>query len=80
MRALAPRSASVYLRGGDDAWMEPYRMNLDEKLSILADAEKYDASCASSGSRGRRAGAGGIGSTEVLTGIVGASARNSRAS
>jgi len=38
-------------------------MNIDEKLSILADAAKYDASCASSGSRGRRAGPGGIGST-----------------
>jgi putative DNA modification/repair radical SAM protein len=36
------------------------------KLSILADAAKYDASCASSGSRGRRAGSGGIGSTDGL--------------
>jgi putative DNA modification/repair radical SAM protein len=36
------------------------------KLSILADAAKYDASCASSGSRGRRAGRGGIGSTEGM--------------
>jgi putative DNA modification/repair radical SAM protein len=36
------------------------------KLSILADAAKYDASCASSGSRGRRAGPGGIGSTDGL--------------
>ncbi len=41
-------------------------MNLDEKLSILADAAKYDASCASSGSRGRRAGPGGIGSTDGM--------------
>ena len=41
-------------------------MDLDEKLSILADAAKYDASCASSGSRGRRAGPGGIGSTTGL--------------
>ena len=63
---LALAGASAYLRYGDDAWMEPYRMNLDEKLSILADAAKYDASCASSGSRGRRAGAGGIGSTEGI--------------
>ncbi|HUQ81377.1 MAG TPA: putative DNA modification/repair radical SAM protein [Gemmatimonadaceae bacterium] len=41
-------------------------MNIDEKLSILADAAKYDASCASSGSRGRRAGPGGIGSTDGM--------------
>ena len=41
-------------------------MNIDEKLSILADAAKYDASCASSGSRGRRAGPGGIGSTNGI--------------
>jgi putative DNA modification/repair radical SAM protein len=34
------------------------------KLAILADAAKYDASCASSGAKGRRAGPGGIGSTE----------------
>ena len=39
-------------------------MDIDEKLSILADAAKYDASCASSGARGRRAGPGGIGSTD----------------
>jgi putative DNA modification/repair radical SAM protein len=41
-------------------------MDIDEKLSILADAAKYDASCASSGSRGRRAGPGGIGSTNGI--------------
>lgn len=41
-------------------------MDLQTKLSILADAAKYDASCASSGSRGRRARGGGIGSTEGL--------------
>jgi putative DNA modification/repair radical SAM protein len=41
-------------------------MDIDEKLSILADAAKYDASCASSGSRGRRAGPGGIGSTDGI--------------
>jgi putative DNA modification/repair radical SAM protein len=37
-----------------------------EKLAILADAAKYDASCASSGSRGRRARGDGIGSTEGM--------------
>ena len=41
-------------------------MDVREKLEILADAAKYDASCASSGSKGRRAGAGGIGSTEGM--------------
>src|SRR5688500_11877459 len=41
-------------------------MDLETKLGILADAAKYDASCASSGSRSRRAGRGGIGSTEGL--------------
>jgi putative DNA modification/repair radical SAM protein len=39
------------------------QMNLTKKLSILADAAKYDASCASSGSRGRAGGKNGIGST-----------------
>jgi putative DNA modification/repair radical SAM protein len=40
-------------------------MELGQKLSILADAAKYDASCASSGSR--RGGNGrGIGSTESM--------------
>src|SRR6201992_1984600 len=36
---------------------------LTKKLRILADAAKYDASCASSGARGRKAAADGIGST-----------------
>jgi putative DNA modification/repair radical SAM protein len=45
---------------------ESPRMDIRTKLSILADAAKYDASCASSGSRGRRASRGGIGSTEGL--------------
>ena len=36
---------------------------LQDKLQILADAAKYDASCASSGSRGRKAGKNGLGST-----------------
>ena len=37
--------------------------DLSSKLSILADAAKYDASCASSGGRGR-ASRGGLGSNE----------------
>jgi putative DNA modification/repair radical SAM protein len=41
-------------------------MDVQEKLAILADAAKYDASCASSGSKGRRAGTKGIGSTEGM--------------
>jgi putative DNA modification/repair radical SAM protein len=36
---------------------------LIKKLRVLADAAKYDASCASSGAKGRKAKAGGIGST-----------------
>jgi putative DNA modification/repair radical SAM protein len=40
-------------------------MNVREKLSILADAAKYDASCASSGSKKTRAGSE-IGSTEGM--------------
>ncbi|WP_246151981.1 putative DNA modification/repair radical SAM protein [Rubripirellula reticaptiva] len=41
------------------------RMDVREKLAILADAAKYDASCASSGSKGTRAGSK-IGSTEGM--------------
>ena len=41
-------------------------MEVREKLAILADAAKYDASCASSGSKGRRARGDGIGSTEGM--------------
>ena len=41
-------------------------MDVREKLAILADAAKYDASCASSGSKGRRARDEGIGSTEGM--------------
>ncbi|HYC31509.1 MAG TPA: putative DNA modification/repair radical SAM protein, partial [Gemmatimonadales bacterium] len=41
-------------------------MELAAKLAVLADAAKYDASCASSGSRGRRAGPRGIGSTDGM--------------
>jgi putative DNA modification/repair radical SAM protein len=36
---------------------------LTKKLRVLADAAKYDASCASSGAKGRKAKADGIGST-----------------
>lgn len=39
-------------------------MEIAQKLGILADAAKYDASCSSSGARGRKGGAKGIGSTE----------------
>ena len=38
-------------------------MDLATKLSILADAAKYDASCSSSGTTRRDSRAGGIGST-----------------
>lgn len=41
-------------------------MDIKDKLEILADAAKYDASCASSGSKGRIAAQGGIGSTEGM--------------
>ena len=39
-------------------------MEIAAKLAVLADAAKYDASCASSGAKGRRAAPDGIGSTE----------------
>lgn len=43
------------------------RLDLRQKLSILADAAKYDASCASSGGGGRSSlGGKGIGSTEGM--------------
>jgi putative DNA modification/repair radical SAM protein len=38
-------------------------MNLEAKLGILADAAKYDASCASSGTEKRNSLSGGVGST-----------------
>ncbi|MET0231969.1 MAG: putative DNA modification/repair radical SAM protein [Rhodanobacteraceae bacterium] len=42
-------------------------MELGTKLAILADAAKYDASCASSGAKGRDSSkTGGIGSTEGM--------------
>ncbi len=37
-----------------------------DKLTILADAAKYDASCASSGAKGAREGNPGLGSTEGM--------------
>jgi putative DNA modification/repair radical SAM protein len=40
-------------------------MDVQQKLQILADAAKYDASCASSGSKGTRAGSR-LGSTEGM--------------
>ena len=39
-------------------------MTLKEKLAILSDAARYDASCASSGTKRRDATKGGLGSTE----------------
>lgn len=41
-------------------------MELKRKLAILADAAKYDASCASSGTEKRDSRQGGIGSTEGM--------------
>jgi putative DNA modification/repair radical SAM protein len=41
-------------------------LSITEKLRILADAAKYDASCASSGAPKRVAGAGGLGSTNGM--------------
>ena len=40
------------------------RRSVQEKLAILADAAKYDASCSSSGTSKRNSKSGGIGSTE----------------
>ncbi len=42
------------------------RMDIRQKLEILADAAKYDASCASSGTEKRDSRKGGIGSTEGM--------------
>jgi putative DNA modification/repair radical SAM protein len=41
-------------------------MSLKQKLEVLADAAKYDASCASSGTAKRDSRKGGIGSTEGM--------------
>jgi len=42
------------------------QMSLKQKLEVLADAAKYDASCASSGTAKRDSRGGGIGSTEGM--------------
>jgi putative DNA modification/repair radical SAM protein len=42
------------------------QLNTEEKLAILADAAKYDASCASSGTSKRDSRKGGLGSTEGM--------------
>ncbi|MEA3048735.1 MAG: hypothetical protein QOG84_571 [Sphingomonadales bacterium] len=42
------------------------RLDIQQKLAILADAAKYDASCASSGSAKRDSRSGGLGSTEGM--------------
>ena len=42
------------------------REDFKSRLAILADAAKYDASCASSGADKRDARTGGIGSTEGM--------------
>jgi predicted DNA-binding helix-hairpin-helix protein len=44
-------------------------MDLEEKISILAGAAKYDASCASSGSDGKGALGGGKFGTSLRAGI-----------
>ena len=50
------------MRGPDNA-----RVDIRTKLAILADAAKYDASCASSGANKRNSSkTGGIGSTEGM--------------
>jgi putative DNA modification/repair radical SAM protein len=55
------------------------RLNLQEKLAILADAAKYDASCASSGSVRRDSRGGkGVGSTSPGMGICHAYAPDGR--
>lgn len=38
------------------------RMTLQDKLAVLSDAAKYDASCASSGGEKRDSTKGGVGS------------------
>src|SRR6201985_1357106 len=55
------------------------RLDLQAKLSILADAAKYDASCASSGSSKRNSrGGSGVGSTDRGMGICHAYAPDGR--
>lgn len=53
------------------------KKSLTNRLAILADAAKYDASCASSGAQPRDSRAGGVGSTEP-TGICHAYAPDGR--
>jgi hypothetical protein len=61
---VALRRAARARRAAVAAALDPA---LARKLAVLADAAKYDASCASSGSRGRRATtAHGLGSTEGM--------------
>ena len=53
--------------GGCGTYLERMaQLSLREKLAILADAAKYDASCASSGTAKRDSRKGGIGSTEGM--------------
>lgn len=55
------------------------QLNVREKLEILADAAKYDASCASSGTVKRSSGGGkGLGSTDAGMGICHAYAPDGR--
>src|SRR5690348_7110880 len=55
------------------------QLDLQAKLAILADAAKYDASCASSGSISRDSSSGkGIGSTDIGMGICHAYAPDGR--
>ena len=42
-------------------------MDIVKKLSVLADAAKYDASCSSSGSKNKRAGKGIFVTTSTFT-------------
>jgi putative DNA modification/repair radical SAM protein len=54
------------------------QLDLQAKLAILADAAKYDASCASSGSVKRDSRQGGVGSTDQGMGICHAYAPDGR--
>ena len=54
-RRIDPGARAFIFRSMDE--------KLARKLRILADAAKYDASCASSGAPKRKAGADGLGST-----------------
>jgi putative DNA modification/repair radical SAM protein len=54
---------ATFLASGGAARTFHRSMELQQKLSILADAAKYDASCASSGTTQRNSRDGGLGST-----------------